>query len=1425
MRISAILGLLAACMALHAQTCNVTDYTSLKNAIQAANAQTGCTTILVAAGTYTITSPIGIGDPNVAIDILKPVTVKSTEGAGSTIIDANGLGVGIRTAASSTVVDGFTIKNTQWGIRAYDWTKAPSRGSPLSSVVFRNLIVATIGSTGQAIALGDLSLGDVNDSVVELCTVTSTANHGIALTDAHRNLIIDNTIVQTTSGNGIELLDSDYNTVTGNTIGSAGTSIGFDGVDLHGSQYNYIGYNNVVNPHNGVTLTIDPGNGNRQSIRNWIGNNHLLLHNAAGSDGLWFNNNSNFNMAFGNDSTGASENGVSVFSSVGNYLQGNVFYANPFGGIFLDGDPNSDSSCASNCIAADRNSVQQNYLYNHPANGGVTTFSTRNDDVGFNFIAGNPALFSNPIGGLVIQDSAGEKLYSNVIKDLRQPENINATTTSASLYLNRHLNAPDHYSFTPSGTQWDSGSPVLGGNYYSDFTTANGNPSNGSTTYTNIFQDVQGDRGIYKDNYPYQSESLGKTYGVAPILPAAGTYLAAGTFKTISWVSQSCVFVDLTLLNASKNPTTIVTNYADYGYYRWTVPAVTPGAYSIQITCKDSLNNTQTSATTPTFNITTSDLVLLSPQRDLLVDSGAIKVAWSKSVNVGSVDVWIRYSDSDAYTLLQSSVPNDFVALTLASPPGSNRVNVKIVSGGYADSTDGWFSVRSGSTGQFTSPASAGGRWYVGTPYPLEWVSPTGSDYVDIDLMNGNTIAKNMVSKLADFGRYRVLIPDAQGASMSFRLTFHNSAGTVLSTATSPTASVTPGGGFSTNGGGACNVSVSPTSPGVPGPGSTLVLNISNASCGWAATSNAPWLAPTVTSGTSATLSVTVAANATGAQRSGTITVSGQTITVTQAAINNLMIPSLVSISPYQGTGPNATLTFVYAHPNGWSAIASAEFIINPRWEPNTRSGGCYIKYGPGTGLFTLIADDGIGVAGTTAPGSSVNISNSQCTLNAAGSSATTSGTTLTLVVPLTFSSSFTGQRHIWMQAVDYNNLSTNWLVYGVWFPTATSVNAVPWYRIYDPYSNSYLYSADQNEYNTLGTRGFVLQGISGLVMDTPTFVGGISNIAWYRVYVNSTNSHLWTSDRNEFLTLVNQQQAYVGEGVATFVMPYINAQGQVSPQVTNTIPFWRAYYNGANVHFWTSDPHEYPNNLPAGYTAEGIACYIFPTSGAQWSSAPGAPIVTAAASAPAQETTAAPAVVSVANGASYTSNGVVAPGQVLSIFGRHLGGRVLLNGTPVETVSVQDNEIRLVVPNDLAGASELRLEVEHRGRRSRPLMLGVVAANPAIFGTNQYGRGIAQAQNEDGTQNGRAHPAARGSVVTLYTTGYSAGTGSDLPLEVHIGGRPAEVLSAHLSATRAGVIEVQVRVPYLIEPAAFQPVVLHVGNLFSQPGVGLAIE
>lgn len=84
-----------------------------------------------------------------------------------------------------------------------------------------------------------------------------------------------------------------------------------------------------------------------------------------------------------------------------------------------------------------------------------------------------------------------------------------------------------------------------------------------------------------------------------------------------------------------------------------------------------------------------------------------------------------------------------------------------------------------------------------------------------------------------------------------------------------------------------CSYSLSATSVTAPAAGMTASLNVTApAGCDWTATSNASWV--TITSGASGTgngaVQFTVAANTTAASRTGTLTVAGQTVTVTQAA-------------------------------------------------------------------------------------------------------------------------------------------------------------------------------------------------------------------------------------------------------------------------------------------------------------------------------------------------------------------------------------------------------------------------------------------------------------------------------------------------------------------------------------------------------------
>ncbi len=129
-----------------------------------------------------------------------------------------------------------------------------------------------------------------------------------------------------------------------------------------------------------------------------------------------------------------------------------------------------------------------------------------------------------------------------------------------------------------------------------------------------------------------------------------------------------------------------------------------------------------------------------------------------------------------------------------------------------------------------------------------------------------------------------------------------------------------------------CSYSINPTSQPVAAGGGAInsVTVTSTPACAWTAISNAPWL--TVTSGASGsgngTVGLSAAAN-TGAARSGTVTIAGQTFTATQAAPAPVQCsyeidPSSASLSALGGTG-----SFTVSAPAGcaWSASKSAAWL------------------------------------------------------------------------------------------------------------------------------------------------------------------------------------------------------------------------------------------------------------------------------------------------------------------------------------------------------------------------------------------------------------------------------------------------------------------------------------------------------------------
>ncbi|HEX8128563.1 MAG TPA: BACON domain-containing carbohydrate-binding protein, partial [Pyrinomonadaceae bacterium] len=107
--------------------------------------------------------------------------------------------------------------------------------------------------------------------------------------------------------------------------------------------------------------------------------------------------------------------------------------------------------------------------------------------------------------------------------------------------------------------------------------------------------------------------------------------------------------------------------------------------------------------------------------------------------------------------------------------------------------------------------------------------------------------------------------------------------------------------------GGTCTFSISPTSASVAAAGGTGSVSVTaGAGCNWTAASNAAFI--TITAGASGTgsgtVSYSVAANTTTASRTGTLTIAGQTFTVTQSGTTGGVVELLINNGFESGTTP-----------------------------------------------------------------------------------------------------------------------------------------------------------------------------------------------------------------------------------------------------------------------------------------------------------------------------------------------------------------------------------------------------------------------------------------------------------------------------------------------------------------------------------------
>jgi sugar lactone lactonase YvrE len=146
----------------------------------------------------------------------------------------------------------------------------------------------------------------------------------------------------------------------------------------------------------------------------------------------------------------------------------------------------------------------------------------------------------------------------------------------------------------------------------------------------------------------------------------------------------------------------------------------------------------------------------------------------------------------------------------------------------------------------------------------------------------------------------------------------------------------------------------------------------------------------------------------------------------------SLGAPTVASVTPNSGAGATQTFAAVYSDPNGTADLATARMLFNTSI---SAAGACYVYYYPVSNLLYLENDSGTAASAGVTPGSSAQVSNSQCTLTAAGSSTSISGNNLTLNIALTFSATYLGAKNVYLYASSEGGANSYWVQKGAWTP------------------------------------------------------------------------------------------------------------------------------------------------------------------------------------------------------------------------------------------------------------------------------------------------------------------------------------------------------------------------------------------------------
>lgn len=207
-----------------------------------------------------------------------------------------------------------------------------------------------------------------------------------------------------------------------------------------------------------------------------------------------------------------------------------------------------------------------------------------------------------------------------------------------------------------------------------------------------------------------------------------------------------------------------------------------------------------------------------------------------------------------------------------------------------------------------------------------------------------------------------------------------------------------------------------------------------------------------------------------------------------------------------------------------------------------------------------------------------------------------------------------------------------------------------------------------------------------------------------------------------------------------------------------------------------------------------------------------------------------APPVVGCVVSSANWSGSYIAPGQLVSLFGKGLGPeqgvaytlgndgrlgtglagtRVLFDGVAAPLLYAQAEQVNAIVPFGVKTGVLFKVAVEYQGQTVATTSMSADKAVFAFFTLDGSGHGQAAAFNQDGTLNSPTNPARRGSIVSLWGTGAGQTTPASVDGAITGSDPPRIEATAWLWATQAtvlyagaapgmvaGVTQINIRIP-----------------------------